>query len=234
MLFYVSVGTTAESTASYRTAVPAWSADRNAGGTCRATNPEGGTADTKSAAIDTFGMPGELREYRSPNGHNVIPGEEALTGRLCQKPTEHTGTASTATGSSAVTYIVPPNPIIMRGGHRSDRVVTQSLHSAPMWECMCAESGAWSDHRHDTNVSRSFAGRTEALKAKSTSGPNALNVQDSLINPKERNRISPGALSVLPGNRFPGIRGGQSPVILSSDRHNTNVSRKFCRQDGSP
>ena len=107
--------TTAGSTASYRTAVPAWSADRNAGGTCRATNPEGGTADIKSAAIDTFGMPGELREYRSPSGHNLIPGEEALTGRLCQKPTEHTGTASTATGSSAVTYIVPPNPIIMRG-----------------------------------------------------------------------------------------------------------------------
>ena len=168
--------TTAGSTASYRTAVPAWSADRNAGGTCRAASSEGGTA-AHDATIGTFGSAiGEHREYQFPSGSNLIPGEEALTGRLCQKPTEHTGTASTATGSSAATYIVPPNPIIMRGGHRSDRVVTQSLHSAPMWECMCAESGAWSDHRHDTNVSRSFAGRTEALKAKSTSGPNALNV----------------------------------------------------------
>ena len=83
-------------------------------------------------------------------------------------------------------------------------------------------------------ISRSFAGRTEALKAKSTSGPNALNVQDSLINPKEHNRISPGALSVLPGNRFPGIRGGQSPVIPSSevgsaDKQALRHSHESCR-----
>ena len=115
---------TARSIASYRTAVPAWSADRNAGGTCRAASSEGGTA-AHDATIGTFGSAiGEHREYQFPSGCNLIPGEEALTSRLCQKPTEHTGTASTATGSSAVTYIVPPNPIIMRGGHRSDRVVT--------------------------------------------------------------------------------------------------------------
>ena len=194
----------------------------------------GGTADIKSAAIDTFDMPAELREYRSPSGHNLIPGEEALTSRLCHKPTEQTGTASTATGSSAVTYIVPPNPIIMRGGHRSDRVVTQTQHSAPCGNACVLREGLGLTIGTNSNVSRSFAGRTDALKAKSTSGTNALKVQDLLINPKEHNRISPGALSVLPGNRFPGIRGGQSPVISSSevgsaDKHALRHSHESCR-----
>ena len=64
------------------------------------------------------------------------------------------------------------------------------------------------------NVSRSFAGRTEALKAKSTSGTNALEVQDSSINPKEHNRISVGS---LPVTSAPGIPRRQSPVIPSSE-----------------
>ena len=71
-----------------------------------------------------------------------------------------------------------------------------------------------SSDRHNTNVSRSFAGRTEALKAKSTSGTNALEVQDSSINPKEHNRISVGS---LPVTSAPGIPRRQSPVIPSSE-----------------
>ena len=155
-----------------RPAKPIDKAVRYVGGT----NLPEGTA-TQDATIGTLGSAtGEHREYQFPSGSNLIPGEEALTGRLCQKPTEHTGTASTATGSSAVTYIVPPNPIIMRGGHRSDRVVTQTQHSAPCGNACVLREGLDLTIGTNSNVSRSFAGRTEALKAKSTSGPNALNV----------------------------------------------------------
>ena len=81
----------------------------------------------------------------------------------------------------------------------SDRVVTQTQHSAPCGNACAAECGAWSDHRHHTNVSSGFADRTEALKAMSTSGTNALEVQDLTINPKEHNRMSVGFLPVSPG-----------------------------------